>query len=419
MRLLTQFLRDDGFLLVSLDDVELYRFRLMMEEILTPKNFIATCIWKSRRNLDNRSLHNVSVDHEYVVVFRKGDASFRGAEKDKNKYSNPDNDPRGSWMSDNLVGLATKDRRPNLHYDLINPATGKTYPCTPKGWRYSKETMAQKIAEGRILWPKSDRGRPRHKKFFAELESEFAGFSSFIECGNTNEGTEEVSQIMGQEMFIFPKPRSLIETLLRQTTTQDSLILDSFAGTGTTGHAVLSLNKEDGGNRRFILVEMDGKICKNITAERLKRVAVGYECSNLLQPNTTVDGLGGGFRYATLDEPLFDEHGNIRRTVKFRDLARHVYFTETGESLPKVEKMNSPLVGICNGVGVYLLYNGILKDKTPDGGNVLTTSILVHLPKHNGTKVIYGTACRIGAERLRRENIIFKQLPYKLKVNAL
>ena len=104
--------------------------------------------------------------------------------------------------------------------------------------------------------------------------------------------------------------------------------------------------------------------------------------------------------------------------MRFADLARHVYFTETGEPLPKQAKANSPLIGICNGVAVYLLYNGILKDKTPDGGNVLTTSILAHLNKHNGPKVIYGTACRIGPERLRRENIVFKQLPYKLRVDA-
>ncbi len=112
-----------------LDDVEIARFRLMMEEILPPKNYTTTLIWKSRRNLDNRSLHNVSSDHEYVVAYRMGDNAFRGQEKDMDKYSNPDNDPRGPWMSDNLVGLATKDRRPNLHYDLINPETGAVYPC--------------------------------------------------------------------------------------------------------------------------------------------------------------------------------------------------------------------------------------------------------------------------------------------------
>jgi adenine-specific DNA-methyltransferase len=130
-----------------------------------------------------------------------------------------------------LVGLATKERRPNLHYDLVNPETGDVYPCSSKGWRYSKETMAQKISEGRIIWPAKKRGRPRHKKFESDLQSEFAGFSSFVECGNTNEGTEEMMKIMGQEQFIFPKPRSLVETLLEQTTTSNDIIMDAFAGT--------------------------------------------------------------------------------------------------------------------------------------------------------------------------------------------
>ena len=103
MKLLIEFLKPDGFLLVSLDDIEIKRFRMMMDEILPPDKYITTLIWKSRRNLDNRSLHNVSVDHEYVVAFRNGNGSFRGAEKDISKYSNPDNDSRGPWMSDNLV----------------------------------------------------------------------------------------------------------------------------------------------------------------------------------------------------------------------------------------------------------------------------------------------------------------------------
>jgi len=272
MQLLVKFPSSDGFLFVCLDEVEIARFRLMMEEILPPDKYISTLIWKSRRNLDNRSLHNVSSDHEYVVAYRMGNNAFRGQEKDMDKYSNPDNDPRGPWMSDNLVGLATKDRRPNLHYDLVNPATGDIYPRPAKGWRYSQDTMAQKINEGRILWPASNSGRPRHKKFAADLKSEFAGFSSFIECGNTNEGTEEVSRIMGGEQFIFPKPRTLIQALLQQTTSEGDLILDSFGGTGTSAHAVMAQNAEDGGSRHFIIVEMDQNICKTVTRERLKRV---------------------------------------------------------------------------------------------------------------------------------------------------
>lgn len=192
-------------------------------------------------------------------------------------------------------------------------------------------------------------------------------------------------------------------------TDKDSLILDSFAGSGTTGHAVLAQNAADGGSRRFILVELDGHICRNITAQRIARVSQGHE---------NIPALGGGFRFCELSEPLFDERGNIRSTVRFADLARHVYFTETGEPLPADVNHDSPLLGVHNGTAVYLLYNGILKDKTQRGGNVLTTTILAALPGHAGPKVIYGTACRIDHERLRREGIIFKQLPYKLKVGG-
>ena len=417
LRLLIQFLRSDGFLLVSLNDIELAHFRLLMNEILPEgRHFICTMIWKSRRNLDSRSLHNVSVDHEYVLAYRKGDGRFRGATKDLSKYSNPDNDPRGSWMSDNLVGLATKDRRPNLHYDLKDPATGIVYPCPPKGWRYSQDTMKQKIAEGRILWPKKKTGRPRHKKFFRELQDEFAGYSSFIDCGNTNEGTEEVIRIMGEEKFIFPKPRSLVETLVEQTTEDGDIVMDSFAGTGTTGHAVLSLNKVDGKKRRFILVELEEEICCGITRERLKRVIEGYSFSNG-EKKHVVEGLESGFSYCRLAEPLFDEDGEIQKSVKFPDLATHVFFIETGTPLPKKATGKTPLLGVHNGTAVYLLYNGVLKDKSPNGGNALTRAVLESLPSHDGPKVVYGTSCRIGAARLKRENVVFRQIPYEVRVD--
>jgi len=386
------------------------------------------------------------------------------------KYSNPDNDLRGLWMSDNLVGLATKERRPNLHYDLVNPETGDVYPCPEKGWRYSKETMAQKIKEGRIIWPSRKGGRPRHKKFVADLQSEHGGFSSFVECGNTNEGTEEVSQIMGGEQFIFPKPRSLIQTLLRQTTSGDDIILDSFAGTGTTAHAVLALNSEDGDNRRFILVEMEPPIARNITAERLRRVIEGYEFTGtdgvlLFEKKLTVTafrksseildemefiieehrdrydcfercvengkitlygkknvkgfkkGLGGGFRFCELGPTLFDAQGQIRDAVSFTDLAHHVFFTETGEPLPQSGTPETPLLGAVNGVAVYLLYNGVLEDRSKEGGNVLTQDVLATLPLHDGPKVIYGNGCMLSDAYLQQAGITFRQIPYEVKVS--
>lgn len=246
-----------------------------------------------------------------------------------------------------------------------------------------------------------------------ELESEFTGFSSLVDCGNTNEGTEEVADVMGSQPFIFPKPRSLFQTLVEQATEKDSLILDSFAGSGTTGHAVLSLNKQDGGNRRFILVEMEPKIARQVTAERVRRVAEGYTNGK----GEHVEGLGGGFRFCELAEPLFDEHGKIRETVSFSDLARHVYFSETGEPLPRERVTKAPFLGACRGVGIYLLYNGILRDKSANGGNVLTRAVLAQLPPFDGQKIIYCAGCLLGRDRLQVERIIVRQTPYVIKVS--
>ena len=417
--LLTRFLRRDGFLFVSLDDTEIARFRLLMEEVLPARNYVTTLVWKSRRNLDSRHKQKVSIDHEYVMVYCGGEGRLRGGAKDLGKYANPDNDPRGPWMSDNLVGLATEERRPNLHYDLVNPQTGDVYPCPRKGWRYSRETMARKIKDGRVMWPRTARGRPRHKKFLTDLQDEYTGFSTLVQCGNTNEGTEELERIMGAAPFIFPKPRSLVETLIAQTTGDGDIVLDTFAGSGTTGHAVLSLNKKDGGGRKFVLVEMDERISRSITAPRLTRVSAGYTWTNGNRGMVGVDGLGGGFRYCRLGEPLFDEAGNIRTHVKYAELGAHVFFTETGAPLPGKVKGKGPFLGRHDGKAVFLLFNGVMGDKRPDGGNVLTGEVLRALRRFGGGEgwsVVYGEGCRLGAERLRRERVVFKQIPYEIKV---
>ena len=216
-----------------------------------------------------------------------------------------------------------------------------------------------------------------------------------------------------QSIFDTPKPVRLMQRILQIATNPDDLILDSFAGSGTIGHAVLNLNKQDGGNRKFILVEMESKIARGITAERVRRVAQGYTNAK----GEKVEGLGGGFRFCELGEQLFDESGKIRATVKFADLARHVYFTETGEPIPRERVGKSPLLGVtASGVAVHLLYNGILKDKSVDGGNVLTNATLALLPAHAGARVIYAAGCRLSAARRKRENITFKQTPYAIRL---
>lgn len=173
---------------------------------------------------------------------------------------------------------------------------------------------------------------------------------------------------------------------------------------------MLKQNAEDGGKRRFILVEMDENIAQNVTAERVKRVAEGY----INAKDQTVEGLGGGFQFCRLSsEPLFDADGQIRSDVKFAQLAEFVWFAETGAGF--TGKADSPLLGIYEGRAIYLLYNGILKDKSVGGGNVLTGPVFDVLPKFAGPKVIYAAANRMGA-RAARAGIIFKQTPYALEV---
>ena len=228
-------------------------------------------------------------------------------------------------------------------------------------------------------------------------------------------GTYEIKDIFPDDKrpFDFPKPTELIEELLSFTTSDEDLILDSFAGSGTTGHAVLKLNHADRQDRRFILVEMKESIARKITAERVRRVAQGYKNAK----GESVDGLGGGFRYCEMGGPLFDESGKIRESVSFSNLARHVYFTETGEALPRERVTKSPFIGECRGVGIYLLFNGILGDKSAQGGNVLTRSVLAKLPKFDGQKVIYCAGCLLGKDRLQAERILIRQTPYEIKVS--
>ena len=160
---------------------------------------------------------------------------------------------------------------------------------------------------------------------------------------------------------------------------------------------------------------MEESVATKITYQRLRKVVEGYSWEKLKGGKAVLEGLGGGFRFCELGPTLFDAQGTIREEVSFLDLARHVFFCETGEPLPHDTKKKSPLIGSTNGVAVYLLYNGILEDKSPGGGNVLTLKVLADLPKHEGPKVIYGTKCIIGENRLKKEHITFRQTPYEVK----
>ena len=254
LKLAKYLLRDDGVAFVSVDDGELCTLRLVTDEIFGEESFLACFVWKSRQNKDNRTVTGASIDHEYVVCY--GD-KIRGDNRDKSQYSNPDGDARGDWTSANMVGIATADRRPNLHYDLVNPETGISYECPEMGWRYDPNTMARLISENRILWPVNPEGRPRRRVFLSELESEFTGTSTVIgDAIFTRDGTSDIDSLFDVRVFSFPKPVRLIRNLIEQGSGDGDIVLDFFAGSGTTAHSVMAENLSSGDNRHYILVQL-------------------------------------------------------------------------------------------------------------------------------------------------------------------
>jgi adenine-specific DNA-methyltransferase len=264
-------LRDDGCIFISVDDNEVAQCRKICDEVFGVINFICEFIWHSRQNKDNRNINGVSIDHEYILCYSKKEdvRLFVGTERKTDIYTNSDNDARGDWASANMVGLATADARPNLHYDLINPETGINYGCPAKGWRYDKKSMLSLILDNRIIWPENPDGRPRKKSFLNELSDNLPGFSSMIEDGiYTNTATKEQKKLFEGHWFDFPKPSILIKKLASQTSQNNDLILDFFSGSATTAHAVMQLNAEDGGRRKFIMVQLPEGCSKDSEAAK-------------------------------------------------------------------------------------------------------------------------------------------------------
>ena len=472
LALLREFLREDGSIWISMDDSEIALLRVLMDEVFGRERFVACNVWQKRYSRENRGA--IGDVHDYISVYAMNPDKFQQVRnlvpltEDQTKiYKNPNNDPKGRWRG---IPMTAQGYRPNQMYGITGPDGTVHRPPEGRCWS-TIEPEFQKLRDaGRIWFGKDGKTQPNIIRYLTEVDGMVPWtWWPHEEVGHTDESRKEVQSIFHtQTAFDTPKPTRLIERILQIATNPGDLVLDSFAGSGTTGHAVLKMNAANAATatqgasesptgfgvrqssgalsdaaierdvlfassaekrqrtaalqnaaasatlpRRFILVEMEPKIAQDITRERVKRVAEGYKNAK----GEDVAGLGGGFRYVRLGEELFDEHGRINETkVRFADLARHVYFSETGEPLPKERiSAKSPLLGIHHGRAVYLLYNGILKDKSVDGGNVLTLATLEHLPTHDGPRVVYAAGCRFSRARLEREGITFKQTPYAIR----
>lgn len=428
LNLLKEMLCESGSIWISIDDNEVYALRYILNEIFGAKNYIATIIWQKMDGPKNSAIH-LSEDHDYIIGYAKDSKIWRSRRLPRSegmisRYKNPDNDPRGVWL---LSDLAARNFYSQGRYEITTP-TGRIIEGPPAGsyWRVSKEKFDELDADNRIWWGKTGNNRPGIKRFLSDVKGGVVPQTLWFwkDVGSTRNSKQELSQVMdaraSQDLFITPKPTRLIQRIIQIATDPDDIVLDSFAGSGTTGHAILKQNAIDGGKKRFILVEMDSNIAQNITAGRIKRAAQGYTYKSQNGKEKSVSGLGGGFQFCELGVTLFDANGQIRGEVTYFDLAQHVYFMETGTPLPTKKKDDGkantfPLLGVHNGIAVYLLYNGILKDKSVKGGNVLTIDVIAGLPINKGPKIIYGTGCRLGTQRLRTLGIIFKQIPYEIR----
>lgn len=402
LELLRKLLSEDGSIWVSIDDNEGHYLKIIMDEIFGRKNFVANCVWQ--HSIQGQGYQGkFTLNHNHILTYRKSDKFLLGVlprEDHHNKaYSNPDNDPKGLWRTGDVRnGLY----RPNLKYP-INTPSGKIIEPPPNGWRWQKETLAEKIKTGEVFFSK-DETRIIRKIYLCDQDGRVPD-SWWIgdESGTTRQAKSELKSLFEAEIFDTPKPEKLIQKIFLLCSERNDLVLDSFLGSGTTAAVAHKMG------RRYIGIEM-GEHAVTHCAPRLRKVIEGEQGG--ISEAVGWKG-GGGFRFYRLGDPVFDEAGHISHGIRFAPLAAHVWFIETG--VPFIGSADSPLLGIHDGTAYYLLYNGILGDKRPNGGNVLTAKILAALPPFEGPKIIFGEGCRMSIGRLESERITFRQIPYEIK----
>ena len=411
LKLLHKLLSDDGAIFISIDDNEQASLKLILDEIFGASCILGNICWQKKQSPQNDAI-NFSDMHDFIVAYAKRKKASRSdlngfnrnliqkSDEQRSRYKNPDNDSRGIWASGDCTSNKTKYERPNLFFGVKNPISKETiYPSESRVWRFEQTTFNRLINENRIFWGKTGSSFPRLKLFHSDVADGVVPSTWWTRefAGDNQEGRRMLRAIFGavDDDFSTPKPTSLIERVVQIASEQNSLILDSFAGSGTTAHAVLNLNKQDGGTRKFILIEME-EYAENITAERVKRVIKGY---------ADKEGTCGSFDYFELGQLLFTENGDLNEDVGSVKIRNYIYYTETKAPLkPSEHKDNKYFLDKFNDTAYYFFYE-------PDSLTTLNHEFLSTVKTKAGQYVIYADNCLLTKEFLTKRNIVFKKIP--------
>lgn len=397
LKLLHKLLADDGAIFISIDDNEQANLRLICDEIFGFNNFLNDVIWQ--HSIQPKGyLGKFSIHHNHTLVYSKTSNYILGnlnrTDEHNKAYSNPDNDPKGMWRTGDVRNALY---RPNLIYDIITPS-GKIIKPPKNGWRWSKETLNEKIKSKEIFFNKDESNiiRKIHLVNVEGRAPETIWFGQDV--GTTRDANKTLKEIFNNAEIPFdtPKPVNLIRRILEIATSKDSIVLDSFAGSGTTAHAVLNLNEEDGGNRKFILIEMED-YAETITAERVKRVIKGYG-----EDKKPVQGTGGDFSYYELGKSVFLDNEMLNEEIGTEKIEEYVWFSET--KLPYQYQEENYLLGIKDQTAYYFYYN--TSEMT-----TLDESFLRTLKTKANQYIIYADNCLLTKELMQKYNIIFKKIP--------
>lgn len=408
LKLLHKLLSEDGAIFISIDDNEQANLKLICDEIWGIGNFINNIIWQKKYSPQNDAKY-LSDMHDFVICYSKNKNQWKRnllkrTEEQNARYKNLDNDPRGSWKSSDL---SVKTYNSNTDYPITTPSGRIVNPPSGYCWRVSKEKFQELVSDNRIWFGKDGSNVPSIKRFLHDVQQGTVPVTLWLrdEVGDNQSAKQELKQIFFDSSIPFetPKPPSLIERILQIATNPNDIILDSFAGSGSTAHAVLNLNKQDGGNRRFICIEMED-YAETITAERVKRVIKGYGQAGSPQ----AEGTGGGFDFYELGQALFLEDGNLNELAGVEKIRQYVYYTETKLPLSPGKHNDNPyFLGKYNETAYYFHYEH-------DEVTTLNHDFLATMKTKAGQYVIYADNCLLTRDFMTKHNIIFKKIPRDL-----